>query len=88
MFSYSMEGERLVGNYGVSSLNHWKVQHPWTPNDIVQMRSDGMQAPFYAGAKATIPYYLGLKQNNAIIHREPLSRMTEIQKIMLEHGRL
>jgi hypothetical protein len=82
-----MEGDRFVGNYGVASLNHWKVQHPWTPNDIIQMRSDGHQAPFFAGAKATIPYYLGLKQNNAVIHPEPRSVMNETQKIMLMHGR-
>ena len=78
-----MEGECLVGNYGASSLNHWKVNNPYTSNNIIQMRSAGFQKPFYAGAMATIPYFLGLEHNNAIEHRSEKSHLTEVQKVIL-----
>jgi len=80
-----MDGERLEHNFGVASLNHWKVQHPNTPNNIVQMRSDSKQVPFYAGARANIPYYLGLETNNSIEHRKIKSILTEVQKVTLQH---
>ena len=40
--------------------NHWiKVLEPGLPNDIVQMRSNGEQVPFYFGA-STVPHVLGI----------------------------
>ena len=75
--------EVLEGNFGQSSLNHWKVNNPYTRNDITQMRSAGFQKPFYAGAMASIPYFLGLEHNNAIEHRSEKSHLTEVQKVLL-----
>jgi len=80
-----MDGERLEHNFGLASLTHFKVQHPNTPNNIIQMRSDNEQVPFYAGAKANIPYYLGLSTNNSIEHRGVKSILTDVQKITLQY---
>jgi len=41
----------------------FKVDNPRTPNNIIQMRSGGSQAPFIAGGNQ-VAFYLGLKGNN------------------------
>lgn len=44
--------------------NNWiKVQHPSMSNNIVQMRSNGFQPPFYFGG-SPVPEMLGLKNTN------------------------
>lgn len=45
------------------SIVQWKVGHPNVSNNIIQMRSNAMQPPFYAGAGAQISYALGIKGN-------------------------
>lgn len=80
-----MDGERLEHNFSVGGLTHYKVSHPNTPNNIIQMRSDSKQVPFYAGARANIPYYLGLETNNSIEHRKVKSILTDVQKVTLQH---
>ena len=59
-----MDSEKLENNFGLMSLNHFKVNHPETSNNIVQMRSAGFQPPFYFGG-SQIPYSLG-KENPQI----------------------
>jgi hypothetical protein len=80
-----MDGECLEHNFSVGGLTHFKVSHPYTSNNIVQMRSAGFQAPFYAGGRANIPYYLGLEDNNSIEKRSIKSILTNVQKVILEH---
>ena len=50
-------------NSGDFSLNHFKVSHPYTSNNIVQMRSAGFQAPFFFGG-SQVPHTLGIKGNS------------------------
>jgi len=57
-----MEGAKLEDNMGMTSLNHWKVNNPTTPNNIVQMRSGNEQPPFRAGGNQ-VPFFLGVKGN-------------------------
>lgn len=49
-----------AGDFGVGF--HYKVQHPFVSNNIIQMRSGGFQAPFIAGGNQ-VAYYLGIKGN-------------------------
>jgi len=41
----------------------WKVSHPSTSNNIVQMRSGGFQSPFYFGG-SQVPINLGIQGNS------------------------
>ena len=41
----------------------WKVSNPRHPNNIVQMRSNGFQAPFFPGG-SQVPSALGIKGNS------------------------
>ena len=52
----------MNGQAGDFGYFHWKVNHAHAPNDIPQMRSAALQAPFIAGGNQTA-YYLGLKGN-------------------------
>ena len=75
-----MDGEKLEHNFGLMSLNNFKVNHPETSNNIIQMRSAGFQPPFYFGG-SQISYSLGVenpqipKQKTYKIH---LGAMREI----------
>jgi hypothetical protein len=80
-----MDGIKLFHYFCPGGLSHFKASHPNTPNNIIQMRSDSKQVPFYAGARANIPYYLGLATNNSIEHRKIKSILTETQKVTLQH---
>ena len=80
-----MDYDKLQHNFSQGGLTHWKVGHPNTPNNILQMRSDSQQTPFYAGARANIPYYLGSTANNSIEHRGVKSILTDVQKVTLQH---
>jgi hypothetical protein len=81
-----MDGVRLEHNIGNSDYGgHYKVGHPYMTNNIPQMRSKGFQAPFYAGAMATIPYYLGMEANHSIEHRITRDYLSPTQRIVLAH---
>jgi hypothetical protein len=81
-----MDGARLEHNIGDKEQSgHYKVGHPYMTNNIVQMRSKGFQAPFYAGAMASIPYYLGMEANHSIEHRITRDYLTPTQRIVLAH---
>jgi hypothetical protein len=81
-----MDGNRLAHQVGVQEqATFYKVGHPTMSNNIVQMRSKGFQVPFYAGAMASIPYYLGMEHNHSIEHRIPRDYLTPTQRIMLAH---
>ena len=82
-----MDGKQLEHPYAVySQSGHYKVGHPYTPNNITQMRSSGFQTPFYAGAMASIPYYLGMEHNHSIEHRIERDYITPTQRIILAHN--
>jgi len=77
-----MDGNRLqVGTQEQATF--YKVTHPHMSNNIVQMRSKGFQPPFYAGAMATVPYYLGMEHNHSIEHRISRDYLTPTQRIIL-----
>ena len=81
-----MDGERLEHNAGAQTQSaYYKVGHAEMSNNIVQMRSKGFQAPFYAGAMATIPYYLGMEANHSIEHRISRDYLSPTQRIILSH---
>ena len=81
-----MDGEQLEHNAGAQSQSaHYKVGHPEMSNNIVQMRSKGFQAPFYAGAMSSIPYYLGMEHNHSIEHRITRDYLSPTQRIILAH---
>ena len=81
-----MDGKALEHPYAVySQSGHYKVGHAHISNSIVQMRSKGFQAPFYAGAMATIPYYLGMEQNHSIEHRISRDYLSPTQRIIYAH---
>lgn len=50
--------------FSTGSRTFWKVGHPNVSNNIVQMRSNEYQTPFYGGAQGQIPYNLGIKNKN------------------------
>ena len=81
-----MDGDRLEHNIGAQEqATFYKVGHPYMTNNIVQMRSKGFQTPFYAGAMATIPYYLGMEHNHSIEHRHTRDYLSPTQRIVLAH---
>jgi hypothetical protein len=81
-----MDGKELEHPYAIySQSGHYKVGHPNTLNSITQMRSKGFQVPFYAGAMATIPYYLGMEQNQSIEHRISRDYLSPTQRIIYAH---
>lgn len=81
-----MDGKKLEHIYiNNSQSGHYKVGHPYMSNNIVQMRSKGFQPPFYAGAMATIPYYLGMEQNHSIEHRIERDYLSPTQRIVMAH---
>ena len=43
-------------------IHKWKVSHPHHPNNIVQMRSNGFQPPFFLGG-SQVPSSLGIQGN-------------------------
>jgi hypothetical protein len=80
-----MDGERLEHNIGQQEqASFYKVGHPRMSNNIIQMRSKGFQAPFYAGAMSCIPYYLGM-EHNAIEHRISRDYLSPTQRIIMNH---
>jgi hypothetical protein len=81
-----MDGNRLAHQVGTQEqATFYKVGHPYMSNNIVQMRSKGFQAPFYAGAMGSIPYYLGMERNGSIEHRVSKDYLTPTQRIILAH---
>ena len=53
----------MNGKYGDNAQGYsWKVGHQYASNNIPQMKSNSLQAPFIAGGNQTA-YYLGLSSN-------------------------
>jgi len=57
-----MDGNRLQFPLSHGMLSHWKVHHPFTSNNIVQMRSEGFQPPFDRSGQ--VSYFLNRQGNN------------------------
>ena len=59
-----MDGNKLSHTLSHGILSHWKVEHPFASNNIVQMRSAGFQPPFDRSGQ--VSYFLGKQGNNPI----------------------
>ena len=72
-----MEGNKLTHELSHGILSHWKVGHPETSNNIIQMRSAGFQPTFDRSGQ--ISYFLGKRGNNptdpGLHYDSPVQRM-------------
>ena len=79
-----MDGETLEPQFSQGALSHYKVGHPFTSNNIPQMRSAGFQPPFYLGG-SQISYYLKQKNPN-VPEVEPYQiKISKTLEIMMKH---
>ena len=79
-----MDGNNLEAEFSPGALSHFKVGHPHTTNDIPQMKSAGLQPPFYLGG-SQISYYLKQKNPN-VPEVEPYQiKISKTLEIMMKH---